>query len=311
MKHLGLVTALLFLISSSGLAAPLATAARSVIPKDTQQIICVDYRTLKSSPTALALKDRVLPPNMKEFEDAVRSMGLDPDKDIESLTFASFRTDKGNLHLIGIAQGQFPTAKILQRFKVRKVRPAKYHMSYLYPSAAGMQMSFLDDFTMLFGDDASIKAALDSRDGYSESLASNSQMTDLVNSADNGPVWSVLDQQGTQNMMRSALGDAAQLADYETVKKRLLGSRYAMDFVHGVNFDLDVLTPDSITASLLSSLLKAGMKYRSMTANGSEKLALDGVTVDSESERLRVHFKANDNQFQSLLSSDLFAAVSR
>jgi len=38
-------------------------------------------------------------------------------------------------------------------------------------------------------------------------------------------VWSLLDQQGTQNMMRAALGDAAKVADYDTVKKRLLGSR--------------------------------------------------------------------------------------
>ena len=50
------------------MAAPLPTAARSVIPKDAQQIISIDYRSLKSSPTALVLRDRVLPAKMKEFE---------------------------------------------------------------------------------------------------------------------------------------------------------------------------------------------------------------------------------------------------
>ncbi len=43
-----------------------------------------------------------------------------------------------------------------------------------------------------------------------------------------------------------------KLADYETVKKRLLGSRYTMNFANGVNFDLDVLTSDSVTAATLS-----------------------------------------------------------
>jgi hypothetical protein len=33
--------------------------------------------------------------------------------------------------------------------------------------------------------------------------------------------------------------------------------------------------------------------------------------VDSQSADLRLHFKASDNQFQSLLQSDLFAALSR
>src|SRR5512142_2383587 len=91
MKRLGLVLLVVFLVGSAAFAAPLATAARSVIPKEVQQIICVDYRSLKQSSTALALKDKVLPPNMKEFETALRNIGIDPDKDVESLTFASFR----------------------------------------------------------------------------------------------------------------------------------------------------------------------------------------------------------------------------
>ena len=64
----------------------------------------------------------------------------------------------------------------------------------------------------------------------------------MIGSVDSGTVWSVLDQQGTQNMLHSALGDAAGLADYDTVKKRILGSRYTMNFQSGVNFDLDVVT---------------------------------------------------------------------
>jgi hypothetical protein len=311
MKRLGLVAVLFLAVGSAAMATPLATAARTVIPKDVQQIICVDYRTLKASSTALALKDKVLPPNIKEFETAVRAVGLDPDKDVESLTFASFRAENNSVRMIGIAQGQFPTKQILRRFKLKKVTPVKYHMSWLYPATAGLQMSFLDDFTMLFGDDAAIKNALDARDGYSETLASNTQMSDLLNSVDDGPVWSVLDQQGTQNMMHSALGDAAQLADYNVIKKRLLGSRYTMDFTGGVKFDLDVVTPDAMTATTLSSLVKAGMMYRRMSANGSEKTALESVSVDSDSSDLRLHFKASDNQFQSLLQSDLFTAVSR
>src|SRR5207302_4927495 len=115
------------------------------------------------------------------------------------------------------------------------------------------------------------------------------------------------DQQGTQNMLRSALGDAAVLADYDTVKKRILGSRYTMNFSSGVNFDLDVITSDSMTATTLSSLLKAGMLYRKMTATPIEKSALENVTVDSDSSKLQMHFKTDDKRFQSLLHSQLFA----
>ena len=84
-----------------------------------------------------------------------------------------------------------------------------------------------------------------------------------------------------------------------------------MNFSSGVNFDLDVITSDSVTAATLSSLVKAGMLYRKMGASATEKVALDNVTVDSSSSNIQFHFKTDDKQFQSLLHSDLFAAVSK
>jgi hypothetical protein len=48
-----------------------------------------------------------------------------------------------------------------------------------------------------------------------------------------------------------------------------------------------------------------------MTATAVEQAALENVSVNSDSSNLQMHFKADDKQFQSLLHSDLFAAVSR
>jgi len=135
-------------------------------------------------------------------------------------------------------------------------------------------------------------------------------MADMMTSVDSAPVWSILDQQGTQNMMMSAMGDAAKVADYDSLKKRMLGSRYTMNFSSGVNFDLTVVTSDSMTAGTMSSLVKAGILYKKLNATPAEKVAVDNTTVDSDSSNLMVHFKANDQQFQSLMHSQLFAAVS-
>jgi hypothetical protein len=194
--------------------------------------------------------------------------------------------------------------------KLQKFVPKKYRNSDLYPMDGGMQMSFLDDSTLLFGEPSAIRVALDARDGEILNLDTNGNMADMMSSVDAAPVWSILDQQGTQNMMRSALGDASKVADYETLKKRLLGSRYTMNFNGGVNFDLAVVTSDSLTAATLSSLVKAGILYKKMNASAPEKMAMDNTTVDSDSSNLQIHFKSNDQQFQSLMHSELFAAVS-
>ncbi|HYG99882.1 MAG TPA: hypothetical protein VD837_12180 [Terriglobales bacterium] len=310
MKRFVLV-ALLLATSTSLVAQPLGTSARTVIPSEVQQIISVDYRALKASPTAIALKERVLPENLKQFENALRSFGVNPDKDIEQLTFASFRTPQKQLRVVGIAQGTFPAKAFLKKMALKKIKGSKYRTSVIWPMAGGMQMSFLDSYTLLFGELSAVKFALDARDGETQSLAYNQQIADLIGGVESGPVWSVLDQPGTQNMMRSALGDAARLGDYDVVKKRLLGSSYTMSFENGVNFDLNVSTSDTITAATLSSLVKAGMMYKRMTASSVEKSALEGVSVNSDSDRLQLHFKSDDKKFQSLLSTDLFAAVSR
>jgi hypothetical protein len=164
---------------------------------------------------------------------------------------------------------------------------------------------------MLFGDVAAVKAALDARDDSSQSLNANRDITDMIPSVEAGTVWSVLDADGTQTMLKSALGSAAELGEFDSMKKKLLGSRYSMDFDHGVDFNLNVVTSDNTTASALSSVLKAGMLFKKMDATPTEKTAIDGTTVDSDSNKLVVHFKADDKNFQQLIESPMFASVVR
>ena len=301
------------LLVSMAYAMPLNSSARTCIPADLLQLISVDYRALKDSPTAMALKQQLMPDNIKQFEEALKGIGIDPDKDVDTLIFASFRDGKQGVKNIGSANGSFSAKAVLKKMKLQKYVPKKYPLggtTDVYPMDGGMVMTFLDENTLLFGDSTALHAALDVRDGRTLSLDTNGDMADMMPNVDSAPVWSILDQQGTQNMMRAALGDASKIADYKTIKKRLLGSRYTMSFNNGVNFDLTVVTSDSLTAGTLSSLVKAGILYKKMNATPAEKVAVDNTTVDSDSSNLQLHFKASDQQFQSLMHSELFAAVS-
>ena len=290
-------------------AMPLNSSARSCVPADLLQLISVDYRALKDSPTAMALKQQLMPDNIKQFEAALKGIGLDPEKDVDTLTFASFRTGKQGVKTVGVAAGPFNMKAVLKKMKLQKYVPKKYGNADIYPMDGGFVMSFLDDSTLLFGDSTSIRTALDTRDGQILGLDTNGTMADMMSDVDSSPVWSILDQQGTQNALHSAMGDASKIADYDTIKKRLLGSRYAMNFNSGVNFDMTVITSDSTTAATVTSLLKGYMLYKKMSATAAEKVAVENTSVDSDGQNVGVHFKANDQQFQSLMHSELFAAV--
>jgi hypothetical protein len=307
---LGSVATLALVLVGMANAMPLNSSARAVIPADLQQLISVDYRALKDSAVAMQLKQQVLPDNLKEFETALKGVGIDPNKDVDTLAFAAFRTPKQGIQAVGIAAGPFAMKAVVKKMTLRKIKATKYRTANIYPMDGGMMMTFLDDSTLLFGEISAVKLALDTRDGQTLNLDTNSTMADMMSNVDSGPVWSILDQQGTQNVMRSALGEASKVADFDSLKKRLLGSRYTMNFTSGVNFDLTVVASDSVSAATLSSLVKAGLLYKKMSATGSEKMAMENTSVDSDGSNVQFHFKSSDQQFESLMHSQLFAAVS-
>ena len=161
-------------------AMPIPSSARSLVPSEIQQLIGVDYRALKDSPTAMQLKAQVLPENLKELETSLKGMGIDAEHDLDQLTFASFRSGKQGIQTIGVAQGSFSAKTVLKKFKNKKITGTKYGTALLYPMNGGMVMTFLDENTLAFGNDASLKSALDTRDGKRTSLDGNPTISDQM-----------------------------------------------------------------------------------------------------------------------------------
>jgi hypothetical protein len=291
--------------------AQLSSDAKASIPKDVQQLIVVDYRAMQNSPAAMELKDRVLPPELKRLETALKSSGLKVDQDADVLAFAAFREQKGEgTRIVGIAQGQFHTREIMANFTKNKIKPDLLRNTSIYPMGSnGMSVVFLNQTTMVFGDKAAVKEAVDARDGMVPDFLSDGDMINDMATVDSKAVWSLLDAKGTQNMMKSVLGDAAQLADYDTVKNRMKSSRYTMDFQNGVKFDMAVVMSDTLTAATAATLMKGVSIMRKTSGSALEKSALDLTTIDSNAGTLTVAYASSDSQFASLLTSSLFQSV--
>ncbi len=293
-------------------AAQLSSDARAAIPKDLQQLISVDYRSMQNSSAAMQLKDRVLPPELKKLEAALRTSGINPGTDVDVLAFAAFHAgDKGDqTKTVGVAQGQFDVKDILTRFSKQKVKPQVVRNNNVYPmGASGYDVAFLNQTTMVFGDRDSVMAALSARDGLTPNLLSNSAAMDTMNSVDKEPVWSILDQRGTQVMMNQLLGGASQITDFDTVKNHLQSSRYTMNFTNGVKFDMQVLTGDTVTAATVAALMQGAAMYKKVSGDPSEVAALNDTTIDSNSGTIDVKYSSSDSEFASLLKSNLFQSV--
>lgn len=295
-------------------AAQLSTDARTAIPHDVQQLVVIDYRAMQNSTEAMELRGRVMPPELKQFEDALTKSGLNENHDVEQLAFALFRPSPTSTGLttVGIAQGQFPEQDILANFRKNRVKPTLVRANKVYPLAkTGMVLCFVDASTMVFGDKDAVTKALDARDGVEPSLLTNNAMMDAMKSVDTESLWSILDEKGTQTMMKQVLTEAGagSVTDYDTVRKRLQSSWYGMDFAHGVKFDLTISTGDTFAAATISSLLSAAVMVRKMSGSDAEKQALSDTAIASNAGKMSIHFAASDSDFSSLLHSPLFQSM--
>jgi hypothetical protein len=295
-------------------AAQLSTDARGAIPHDVQQLVVIDYRAMQNSTAAMDLRDRVMPPELKQLDEALAKSGLNENHDVDELAFALFRPSEGSdaLQTVGIAQGQFEMQGILANFRKQKLKATMVRTNSIYPmTKTGMVLCFVDPSTIIFGSKDAVTKALDVRDGMAPSLLTNGPMMNAMQSVDSNPLWSILDDKGTQTMMRQLLGEAGSVTDFESVRKRLEASWYSMDFQHGVRFDLTIETGDSFAAATVSSLLTAAVMLRKMNASDAEKQALSSTDIGSSSGNLTIHFASSDTEFSSLLQSPLFKSMVR
>jgi hypothetical protein len=310
-------------------AAQLSTDARTAVPHEVQQLVVIDYKAMQNSTTAMNLRNRVMPPELKQFDEALTKSGLNDNNDVDQLAFAMFRTvdtamearrtgDKRNMQTaekmvtVGIAQGQFSLQDILANFRKKGIKPTLVRTNKVYPlPKTGMVLCFVDPSTMVFGDKDAVRKALDTRDGLSPSMLNNASMMDAMKTVDSEPLWSILDDKGTQTMMKQVLGEAGSVADFDSVQKRLQASWYSMNFQHGVKFDLTISTGDTFTAATITSLLSAAVTLRKMSSADAEKQALSGTSIASDSGKMSLHFATTDAVFDDLLRSPLFKSLVR
>ena len=306
------LTAACATLAPIALAAQLDSDARTAIPKDVQQIIVVDYRAMQNSPAAMDLKARILPPELKQLEQALKSSGFNENHDVEELAFAAYRTGDGDtVKIVGIAQGQFSLTDILATFKKNKVKPTLYRTNRLYPMGqSGMLVAFLNPTTMVFGSNDAIKPALDARDGLAPNLLTNQEMLGQMGGVDYRAALEHSRPEG--HAVHDARPARRSLATRRLRAGQEAPARLALH--HELPERRQVLTgcrprPTPSPPRPCRPLLNAAAMYKKVSGTATEKQAVDATTIDSSAGQLQVRFAASDSQFSALLQSPLFQSV--
>lgn len=306
-----ILTLAIFLSAAATLSAsPLGSTAKRWLPARSQQVIVVDQAALRNSALATSIREQLSPQDLKVVAQDLKQVGIDLETEVTTLTFATVRAKQdGDLRSLVIAQGNF--ANKLATLKKNKVASRTYRSRTIFSLKNGADLVLADTNTAVLGDSTAVRMSIDADADSTKSANSRKDLLDMMASVEAGQVWSILDAEGSRYLLKSSLGKASELADFDTIRNRIVGTQYTADLGNNLRVSMSLLTSDNVTAATLASLLKAGIVLKKINAGGEEKLALESLVVLTEASRVNVLMQMEGDRVQRLMKSDLFAGLLR
>jgi hypothetical protein len=314
-------------IAAGLLLAPLAIVPKAaagtlnptvigMFPKEVGEFAYADLKTARQRSWFAALREQLLPSNFRKFEQFLTAAGVDPNTQVDELSWAAIAPSKeSSEQIIGIALGSFDPSAAEDRFKAQKMPMTDVHGYHLYSSGGSggsdIFFAFIDSNTAAFGQRSGLEKLIDVRTGVAENLLLNEKLAPLIKEANgNGTVWAVLDQNYTHIAMTQLIPQASQFPQAQTIIDRMQAMTIDVDAASGIDAKFQAVCGSADDANILAAALQAGLmmrKYQEASAQPDLAGALDHVTVTPSGDRLRVDAPVTQDQLQSLIRTRAFA----
>ena len=309
---LGMALAALWLVPLNGVAGSLRSDVLFLLPAESGEVAFLDVQALRSSPHYFLLKQRLLPPRFSNFEQFLRSLGVDVDQDLEWLAWAYVRPspDRPEELFLGLAQGEFTPEKVQQAFVQKKLPLEAYRGQTLFPfgGRAGDQdlfFTFLDSSTAAFGTRASLELLLETRYGGHENLLHNEILLEHLNEVNgHAPIWAVLDDHYTRLAVHQLIPETAKFEEFTRVAERLRSSLLRLSLNREMSLNFQAWCAQPIDAQAFSLLLQTGLVAQSwqvQKSNPTLSSILGHVEVNTAGDRLELRVAIEERDLRALL----------
>ena len=286
-------------------ALPLAPAAAAMVPADPEQVASIDYVTLSHSGSLAQLQTYLVPRKAKDFQNSLAGLGISKSM-VKQFVFLALRNSADSYQIAGIAQGTFSLTGVVNSLNARNLLPAAYHSYALY-SVNGLDFTFVDATTFVFGDHDGIRMVLDTRDGTQPNISSNAELSGLIAQVSARPAWSVFNQRGTQRVLNTAFRGASNIVNIAAASRDSALSLTAGSTT--VTADYDLNTTDATTATAMAALFQSYVQLVLLDASPSETIALQALSAVTNGAQVRIHYGDSAVHFRSVLQTRLLAAV--
>ena len=245
------------LLSGQGVARE----ALTIFPADTQQLAYVHLAQLRVAPDYSQIRPRLFSRRLRDFQDFLRSMGTDPERDVEEVVLG-WRGPPTDAAFFGLAEGRFQPEKIRDFFAASQLPSLQYEGFDLYVFGSGedpadLFFAFLGSSSAVFGRLGDLKALLDVRRGARPALDSNPTYVgweaELEGTA---PQWGIASGEAAANQAAPWLGGGGKQAPELTAFLRPIQSvLYRIEWDRGVSTHISILCQTAESAAALSKVL--------------------------------------------------------
>lgn len=334
LRNFALYLVLAILLAASGtLFAPATHAGAlnsdviAMFPSSAGEFAYADLRAARQFPWFAQLKEQMLPPKFRQFEQFLSKAGMDPNTQVEELAWALVPTGVSSgpagtsvptaEQIVGVALGQFQTSTVQTYFKTQKTASIQSHGYTLYAFGGGtgpddLFFLFIDSSTAAFGQRSLLEKLLDVRFGGQQNITSNPVIYPLINQANGkGIVWAVLNPSYTRLAMQQLLPELGQLNQVGPLLAKIQSMLITVQSSNGIAaaFQANYATPDD--ANQMAGLLQAGImvgKYQATSQNNAALgQMLDSARVNPSGNALSVSVALTNDEMAALIKSNTFA----
>jgi hypothetical protein len=320
--------ALVCALPRSSRAGSLGSDIISLFPQDAGELAYADLKEARQFPWFTQLKEQMLPPKFREFEQFLASAGIDPNTQVTELAWAmvpgkaSTDTSNGAVptsdQIVGIAMGQFQPASAEAYFTSKKLPIVKVRTFSLFAFGGGsgpndLFFFFIDSSTAAFGQRQQLEKLIGVRYGEAQGLYANNDLSSLVNQANgSGTVWAVLNPSYTRLAMQQLVPEAAQFPAAGQLTSKLKAMTISVRGGSGVDAKFEAVCGSSDDANTFAALLQAGLMYRKYQIgdkNPELGQLLDSAQITPSGDRLAIKVSLTDDQMMSLIRRNTFAVT--
>ena len=322
-------TVILCALPSASRAGSLGSDILSMFPKDSGELAYADLKEARAFSWFTQLKEQMLPPKFREFEQFLSSAGVDPNTQVTELAWAlvpgkttADKNGSGSVpstdQIVGIALGQFQPTSAEAFFTAKKLPIVKIRTFSLFAFGGGsgpndLFFFFIDSNTAAFGQRQLLEKLIAVRYGEEQGLYSNTDFSQLVDQANgNGTVWAVLNPAYTRLAMQQLIPETSQFPAAAQLTSKLKAMTISIKGGSGVDAKFEAVCGSTEDANTFAALLQAGLmykKYQVGSTNPDLGQLLDSAQITPAGDRLDLKLSLTDDQMLSLIRRNTFAVT--